>query len=284
MENRVSPTHHVLYGESAADVADYLKRTPKQWVNGNTARGNLSQGTSWDLGANWEATTRMAAQGWSEGTNRLATALNVLMPPNAKETETRYDVAGHFPDVARFVAGDPACMVRRGRTGGHTPVVSIVVGLTAHGGIPASYYANFGAALVNVIDQMEASGQRVELSIMFPNALPGIRCLAGWRVKAAEDHCDLSSIAFSLAHPAAYRRLGFGLWEMTANRHYPGSGYGRCVSFTKADAEYMGLEEPLIIDAEGNNLSACSTPALAATFVASRINAAAGEIIVELPK
>lgn len=273
--------HTVLYGDSVADVADYLSRTPKLWA-ASDARHSPAR-LSWDLNAGWEGAQRMARNGWSEGAKRLGAALDVLVPPNAKETETRYDVAGHFPDVSRFVAGVPDHMVRRGRVKGHAPVMNMVVALTTSCGVSAECYANFGAAMVNVIDKLEAGGRRVELSVMFPNALRATRCLAGWRVKAADEHCDLAAIAFSIAHPAAYRRLGFGLWEHTEQSNYM-SGYGRCVPFTKADAEFMGFEEPLIVNGEMFALSECATPKAAARFATRQINAAAGETLVEVEK
>ena len=281
MENYKAQGVHVIYGSSVGDVQRYLESTPKKWPS-NSARAGYNSGSSWDLNAGWDGAMKMAKNGWSEGAKRLAASLEVLMPPNAKETETKYDVAGYFPDVGRFVSGDPACMISRGRVRGHAPVVNIVVGLTTSGGVSAQCYANFGAALTNMIDKLEAGGRRVELTIMFPNAMLNQRVLAGWRVKAAEDHCDLSAVAFAIAHPAAYRRLGFGLWEHAEASNYPGSGYGRCVPFTKNDAALMGLEEPLIINAEMMKLQVCQTPQAAAKFAAQQINLAAGEQLVEI--
>jgi hypothetical protein len=280
MEHWKDATHWTIYGEDVSDVARYLEANPSHWPS-NQAR-DKGYGSSWDLGADWQTCLRMAREGWSEGAERLHASLAVLMPPNDKETETRYDVAGHFPDVARYVAGDPAHMIRRGRTHGHPPVVNIVVAATASGGVPAQSYANFGAAMTNVIDRIEAGGRRVELHVMFPNQLRGRRVLAGWKVKAAEDHCDLAQIAFAIGHPAAYRRFGFGLWEQTDREDYPGMGYGRCVPFTKADAEHMHMEECIIINAEGGKLFACSTPDAALKWVAETLNSTAVETLVEL--
>lgn len=281
MENWQNIDYHVLHGDSLLDVVQFLNSTPRKWRD-DQARSR--PGIGWTLGASWEDSVRMAREGWQEGLTNLVGALDVLMPPNDKETETRYDVAGYFPDVARYVAGDPAHMISRGRTHGHPPVVNIVISATASGGVSDEHYANFGAAMTNVIDRIEAGGRRVELHIVFPNALrssiASIRCLAGWRVKAAEDHVDLAAIAFSIAHPAAYRRFGFGLWEHTEQRFYPGRGYGSCPDFVARDAEVMGLENAVIVNATGYEISNCSTPSAALAWVRDQINSAAGAEIV----
>ena len=155
------------------------------------------------------------------------------MPERDHVDSWRYDVAGELPDIGRHLAGDPMCMKRHGHPKGRQPIISILVNICCSGGIDAKSYANFGAALVNVIDQLENSGRRVELHVGWISSMSK-RVTCGWTVKQAQDPLDLAAVAFSIAHPAASRQIGFALAERTDVRRNDLS-YGSIVQVREQD-------------------------------------------------
>lgn len=269
----------LFFGESPLDVQRWLEATPRLWQYSSST--NSPHGGSWDLGASWEDTCKLARDGWHTGAVKLYDKLNAMPAPTTTHTKLRMDVAGHFPDVARYLQGDPAHMTTRGKVHGKKPTISIIVNATASASVNAQHYMNFGCVMSAVIDKLESHGRRVELSICFANAMNHTRALVGWRVKAAGEALDLANVAFSLAHPAAYRRFGFGLWERTA-AHNATPGYGCCSDLTTEDAKHFDSEESLIVNATFGSISQCVGVPEAMAFVRKQINAAAGEDVVEL--
>lgn len=267
----------VFWGDSLADVGAWLGATPRQWRGSSSTEPRNAY--SWDLGASWSDCLRMAREGWAAGAQRLHEGLAAVLPPTTSHTKLNHSVAGHYADVPKYLTGLPDNMITRGKVRGQAPVVSIVVSLTASGSVDASHYANFGAAMVAVIDKLEAAGRRVDLYVAFPNAMNYTRAIVGWKVKEAGEHVDLGALAFSLAHPAAYRRFGFGLWERTGAANYT-VGYGRCSDLTEEDAALLGIEDAWRIDGSFTQLHQCTTVEAALAMVIDKVNTAAGEEVV----
>lgn len=167
-------------------------------------------------GASWTGALEIARKGWTEGRERIARGLamaNTLNKP-APRRGRFYDVAGAFPHVARAVAGDPACMANLGDTyTAARPIVRLIAPRAASAIIKPAQIENFGIALLSHIDAMENEGYSVELVI-------AITCKAGddfldCRIvaKKAGEPLDVDRLAFMLAHPAFFRRLGFAMIE-----------------------------------------------------------------------
>lgn len=267
---------YVQFANDLVDLEDWLQRTPRRWT-GNSSFTNRPQ-TKWDLGVGYTGALKMAKQGWTKGAADLHFAVQAL-PQQSRATTIRYDVAGEFPDIARFTAGDPLHMRSHRRQKQHSPLIHMVVNVIASSGTRASAFANYGAALVALIDQIENTGRRVELDVVTVNGTTGTRLVSGWKVKRAEDACDLSAIAFSVAHPAAYRRLMFAMWERSrADMYRP--GYGSCETLKQSDAEAIGAADALLIDGIGTYTELKPEKALA--LAVRQINKAAGETLVEV--
>lgn len=271
------PRCQVRMADSPMDVARWLKATPRVWRQSSSIQ---PRGASWDGGADWTETLRMAEHGWDKGRDAVYDALSALPPPATSHHKRMNDMGGDYPDVARYLQGEPANMVRRGKTQGAKPTVHIIVNMTTSASVRADHYKNFGLAMCAVIDKLEASGRRVELDVMFANSAKQDRLLVGWNVKHASDALDFSSIAFSLAHPAAYRRFGFGMWERSKAGNED-SGYGHCSDLTKVDAALLDCPDAFIVNCTGQTLQTCDTPVKAINFARLAINRAAGETIVE---
>lgn len=266
--------HYRAMGSGLADVQRWLRESPKTWRS-NSSREYSSH--EWTLGVSYDDALRLAERGWSEGAKDLSDRLAAHMPPRDKEDSWCYDVAGELPDIGRYLAGDPAHMRRHGHPKGHRPILSLAVNIRLQCSVKASAMANYGAALVAVIDQLEHHGRRVELLVTFATEQNGARVSCGWTVKQAEDALDLAAVAFSVAHPAASRRIGFAMYEHCDVPQH--SGYGYTLVLKEED-----LIDPLpgtyCLPGLNAATSRCHTLDDAIAFVRDQVNKAAGEELV----
>lgn len=267
----------VLFGDDLHDVAQFIVGSERQWDQVSSVRNGASH--SWDLNTGWAKALELADTGWSEGARDFADKLGAL-PPNEAEPEYSYDVAGYMPDVPLFCAGDPMHMMNEGHPQGRKPIVHLVINAVASAGIGAEEYANYGTAITAMIGQIEATGRQVELDLVFIDHLRnGMTAVLGWKVKRAGDNTDLAAVAYSIAHPAAFRRIGFALIERTpkAGESY---GYGHCASLTAEHADAISASGAFLLGGVGTSYGACRTIEKAIKFAAEQINAAAGETLV----
>lgn len=272
---------HLIFCDDLHDVAGYLRDQPARWTTERYGSRSGGMGGSWDLGVGYEGAWKLARDGWAQGAADLHTAVAAIQPEKFL-AEDRWDIAGERCDVPRYLTGDPANMVRRGRQNRQKPVVHLIVNGSVSCAVGAKAIAAYGAALTAVIDQIENAGRRVELDIVFGvDGLPGgNRLFVGWKVKRAEDHCDMSAIAFSIAHPASFRRIGFALMER-APREYQTSSYGMPCKMTKADLGMMDSPDAVILPGVGKSWSDLK-PDQMLLMAADHINDAAGETIVHI--
>lgn len=269
----------VLFGDDLHEAAQHVMTTSCNWSDRASFNNRASH--SWDLGVGYDDALRMADTGWSEGARDFADKLSAL-PPNEAEPEYCHDVAGYMPDVPLYCAGDPMHMMNEGHPQGRKPIVHLVINAVAAGMIGAQDYANYGAAMTAMIGQIEASGRQVELDLVFVTKLNGpMRAVLGWKVKRAGDNVDLSAVAYSIAHPAAFRRIGFALIERTPRANQT-MGLGHCGTLTKDLAGHINAEGAFLLGGIGESHGACSTIENALKFAANQINKAAGETIVEI--
>lgn len=271
----------IACGDDLPDVQRWLRNTPPTWTrHGCTSSQSMDSfhnSKSWDFGVGYGGALKLAENGWSEGAKDLSDRLAAHMPNRDHVDSWRYDVAGELPDIGRYLAGDPTHMKRHGHPKGHKPIISLLVNICCSASVGANSFANYGAAMCSVIDQLENSGRRVELNVVWVSLISGVRVCVGWTAKRAEDSLDLASVAFSLAHPAASRRLGFAMCERSSASPTP--GYGMTVDPTEED-----WIDPLpgTYCIQGVGYGGSSTLEAALRQVTEEINRAAGEELVTM--
>lgn len=270
----------VFMGENAMDVAAWIARTPANWGHASSRKPPQY---AWDLDAGWQGALAMARDGWHDGALDLYKSLNAVIAPTTGHAKLTRDVAGHYPDVPAYLSGDPCNMITRGKAKGIMPVIHIMVNTCASWGVKANCYMNFGIALCAIVDKLEAAGRRVELDVVWRDRFrAGNLLLMGWNIKRGGDALDMGAVAFGIAHPAAFRRLGFAMIERT-NASQEEKSYGTCLEpLDASDAAHLGDETAFLINAYNNKLNACDTVASAIAFTARMLNKAAGETIVEI--
>lgn len=267
--------------DNLLDMERWVSDTPQKWSYTDSVRNAPSR--SWDLGVGMAGAKRLMRDGWEDGVKQLH-ALAATVPNNVIVTR-QYGTAGELPDVPRYLAGDPLNMVHRGKTKVPKPTMTIVVSIGASCMVDAQEMWNFGAALTALVDRLESRRVRVELMGAWVSLLQ-VRFCASWHIKRAEDHLDLSAVAFSLAHPAMLRRIGFTVMERMPQQ-YQQPGYGRPTSDMRR-TDFVDLPEgALLIGGIGTSGGQCSTMAGALAYAKASINKAYRELghdgdIVEL--
>jgi hypothetical protein len=174
--------------------------------------------TQWSGTPNFDEALRLARLGWNEGRARIASGLaaaNMANKPLARPTRS-YDVAGAFPHMPRAIAGDPCNMVNLGNTAiAARPIVRILIPRFQSSGTSQQTIENWGIAILSHIDAMEDAGYSCEL-------VSGLICKCPYRchilnlqttIKRAGEPLELDRLAFAIAHPSSFRRIGFALIE-----------------------------------------------------------------------
>jgi hypothetical protein len=170
-------------------------------------------------------------------------------------------------------------MRRRGDSVAKRPIVTLVVNIAAHFGISAKAKANYGAAVVAVIDRLESAGRRVEVYAAEATSNGQQRFFMAWLVKAAGEHLDLGALSYSVAHPAVHRRIGFAVKERSSLQQ--DAGYGQPETLNADDMTDVA-SDALALQGVNSISVFCSTVQGAVKAVAEQINFAAGETLVEL--
>jgi hypothetical protein len=261
---------------SLMELEAWLRVTPRQW--GQHTSLNERPTRDWDLGVGYGGALKLASEGWEEGVRNLH-ALSALVPNQTIATR-EYSMAGDYPDVPRYISGDPFNMIKRGKQRAPKPSMTIAVNTRISCAITRQQSANFGAAMVALVDRLESRGVRVELLGLLATNVTRRRMCLSWTIKRAEDHLDLSAVAFSYAHPAMFRRLGFAAMERMpkATEDY---GYGIDGGVSRSD--FVDVPEgALLINGVNHEPARCKTMPDALAFAKAQINAAAGEDVVEL--
>lgn len=253
--------------DNLPELVSFIRTTPRLWAaQSSHAEG---RGKGWDLNAGFDGALRLADTGWEEGVRNLA-ALAASVPNNTIVTKT-YGVSGELPDVPRYLAGDPLNMIHRGKAKVPKPTMTIALNVRISAAVGAQEAANFGAAICALVDRLESRRVRVELLGLIATNGKKRYCIS-WGMKRPEDALDLSAVAFSYAHPAMFRRLGFAVMERSprAIEHY---GYGMGGGISVED--FIDVPEgALLINGVDHNPGACRTMAGAMLFAKHEINRA----------
>ena len=190
----------------------------------------------------WDEAHTLLTHGWSEGRSKLAdsTEFAKAVTRQGISEAWQHAPAGAFPNVPAYCAGIAECMMTPPGEEQRTslPIVTIAVNIGAAHFTPTSVMINRGAAIVALIDSIEAQGQRVELICCTRSILHGNKGPLDIRVtvKRADEHVNLDRIAFTMAHPSMLRRMKFRIMEFTLPKK--DWGYGTPTDFNVGDFEH----------------------------------------------
>tara|TARA_R110002020_G_scaffold133429_4_gene297773 strand:+ start:173 stop:994 length:822 start_codon:yes stop_codon:yes gene_type:complete len=232
--------YNVSWDECMAD----MQRPPNEgWIEPSTLLSGSSALAFYGTRTFGDA-VQTAITGWDEGRDAMNSGVEFATAKQAtfKRPDWEYGVAGQRACIPSYCAGVPNHMVYMDDTSNRNaiPIVKIYADIGATANTEGSAMIRKGSAIVALIDQIEQSGQRVELIACQRTDTKGY----GYdeqrifiTVKRADEVLDLDRIAFALAHPSMLRRVCFRIMEFT----YPTKvdAYGRVETFRDIPEDAM---------------------------------------------
>lgn len=173
-------------------------------------------------GADWNDALEIARAGWTEELPAaLETAKAAILTATQEHTMEEqfspvWDVSGAEVDVARFLGGEPECMIdfplsqvsKVGR------VVTLVAGVSVSSGIKPDTIIRRGRVIVALALALSRLGHAVEIWVDVSGECGPKRKYSHYArvlVKSAHDEMDPARALFAIAHPAMLRCLFFAL-------------------------------------------------------------------------
>jgi hypothetical protein len=241
---------------------------------------NDSDGGRWDGGMSLREAGEALRTGWTAGNVDIAHALDVRDAEQSPTGGYDLDVAGDFPCVPAFIAGEPECMYRK-EPGEAPRRVRLVIFSWYVCSTTAQQAIAYASATASLAALLMARGFDVAITSLYVAAdrhndyHTGIIPIP---VKEYGQEPDGSRIAFA-THPAFMRRGMFAHLEMS--EEYPvfwcSDGYGTMVrdrlpEHVIRDAVPDSGDERLIVLPMFSELPECITPEQFADAFAARIN------------
>lgn len=179
----------------------------------------------------------LALDGWAEAVpDAMAIAESAIATVQAELDATAFrpvwDVAGCEVDVARYLSGEPECMIdyeivpttRYGR------VITLCSAISVSGAVSADTIIRRGHAVAALAFALTRLGYAVELwadKSSEPNNGSKHATRIRTLVKGANDELDPARIMFAYAHPAMNRVMGFGAMHSFPEKWQERVGVGR---------------------------------------------------------
>lgn len=139
--------------------------------------------------------------------------------------QARHSVVGGSVDVARFIQGEPECMIdyvtepqsRMGR------VVKVMVNMVFSSHVNTADIIKRGVVTVALIDTLHKLGVGVEVWSESPTASMGVdKGDVGSQLVKLHDSSemlDINNLMFGVCHPSMLRRIGFSVTEQSKWKH-----------------------------------------------------------------
>ena len=237
---------HIEEFESLGEMLRHAgaNKSPKS-SNGNDSKFTLT--------ASLQDAVDLGLKGYTDVRPDVEAQLNELESHIAEHLDVafqaRHSVVGGSVDVARFIQGEPECMVdyvaepqaRMGR------VVKVLVNMVFSSFVNTADIVKRGVAVCALIDTLHKLGVGVEVWSEEPTAHRGIDqgdvSSHLVRLHDSSEMLDIDNLMFGLCHPSMLRRIGFSLTEQSSWKHakeVTAGGYGfpnnlECVARVGAD-------------------------------------------------
>lgn len=186
--------------------------------------------------------------GWSEKAEEIRK--DFVKFERAQERNVSYQksrptaaVVGFAPHVPNAILGLPNSMIYTERTPMKAKVVRLIHNQTMNAGTSEKTIMNAGLTVLKIAYSLERKGYRVRIDVnpMFTQSgsetACALVCVKDWR-----QPIDIKKVAFPIAHPSMFRRLGFRWLESTPDLKESGFryGYGSAVNDAKRAKKILG--------------------------------------------
>jgi hypothetical protein len=175
----------------------------------------------------YEEAESLLRTGWTDGVKQVANkrdGLNAFLDAAkaVKAAEFAWDTTGDFWDIGRVLSGEPECAGSIFPTGEQQSarVASIRYNVCVSGSVDAKVIAARGIAVLVAVDLLESCGIRCEVIVAQGTDNHELDLNFNVVVKQPNEVVDPDRLAFTVGHPAFFRRFGFRFMELYG--HNPG--------------------------------------------------------------
>jgi hypothetical protein len=213
-------TAYKVQFDSITEYAHYCADTPADQGSNDTSQRR--HGHDWDLGLSFDDAITACKRGgyWPEGAEKLqAVSLGNFNPSDyIPDYAIDLGVMGGGVDTGEYLAGSPECFNQLIEDKQSRKVITLDVLSVCAGIIKADNWLNYGRAILALVDTLEMQNYSVELRSTYC-AGTDAQCdiQASIVVKHAGEQWSAGTVAYALAHPAFFRRLGFKFTETAPN-------------------------------------------------------------------
>ena len=234
----------IKHYNSINEVLEFIDNTPRVKGSG-TASTKESEGFS-QTKSLWDA-MQLAKTGWEEGATNIRSAIRLAQRnKSGKRTPSiKWDVAGGFVDIGKYMSGDPECMgsIRTKISPKGKSIECWRLSVSTSWSVESYKMVELAKAVAIAIARVESRGKRVKLTISIPvKSHNDILCRTDIVIKKAGDAISPSSLAYGCGHPSLLRRLVFATYERgTPEQVFMSQdGYGVPCEDTENKSEYLG--------------------------------------------
>lgn len=217
---------------SIGEFRKYINETPVN-ISFSTREKRSSKTdpsrTIWTKTPNYEAAEDLMINGWDEMATKLNDKIKVKQVYANMATKRRNvpGVAGFAPIVPLYIAGVPQNMLQQIRVKCKSKIVTIDKSISYSCVVSSDKIVEESVKALQVVQQLEASGYRVNLNIVWCVSAGYDTVALKVRIKNANEKLNISKVAFPLVHPSMLRRICFRFLEVFPNvNRYFCDGYG----------------------------------------------------------
>lgn len=191
----------------------------------------------------YEEAEDLLLHGWDEMAEKLTKKISNVKCQNGYKNKTVYGVQGYQACVPRYLQGMPDSMVSNKRIVTKQKVLNIIKDFGYSASTSAQKIERESIKVLNMVNDLESRGYRVNLSITFVskcNGRGGRYTSMLVKIKNASQRMNIKQMAFPLVHPSMFRRIVFGMIERLEETKNFGHGYGWCTEYEETKHLFKG--------------------------------------------
>jgi hypothetical protein len=197
--------------------------------------------------SNFNEGLRLAKFGWKDSFKmvQLSNDLDKLIPVSQFKESFVYDVSGSYPDVGKYLTGEPENMVQF-ITEEDQKKISVIINGGVSWSIDQKIQFNKGAAIVSLVSKLEDLGYRVEVTLLYCSESmvnDNVRHDSFIKIKEYHEQIDIDRFAFIFCNVAFNRRIKFSVNECLPIAkemgYYKNGSYGRVSDLCKSDTDIL---------------------------------------------
>lgn len=219
--------------ESINSLLNTINNRPNNKIMKNKNDSQEDGSTSFYGTGTYKKACELLVNGWTEPLNEIKKEVgSINYSGMGYKMRPQNAVVGYIPNVPNALRNLPQSMITINRIPQKVRAISIYYSNTANGMTPTKEFIKNGIKILQLINNLESSGVRVNLyACLYYAEKENDFAFVPVKIKDYRDKLDLQKICFPIAHPSWLRRIGFKWLEtckgLTSSRW--AGGYGTAI-------------------------------------------------------